>query len=256
MPIASSGNVITNPAQLAANVVLTGTIKDGEIKNDDISAAAAIAIGKLSGVAASGANNDITSLGGLTTALAVNKGGTGATSAADARTNLGVQEVILGGTGATSAADARTNLGLGNMATQNKNAVDITGGTITGIAPPAFKQGVETKDDSNTTTVTIAHGLGRVPAMVRFSWKNGPNAIAGSQNGSGAYVTGSQGCVFAAGNASGNAVYGSNATYAIYIYENGTPLQTGSVSVDATNITITWTGSNGSFSTKIHWIAQ
>jgi hypothetical protein len=38
-----------------------------------------------------------------------------------------------GGTGASTAADARTNLGLGTMATQNATAVAITGGSITGI---------------------------------------------------------------------------------------------------------------------------
>ncbi len=41
--------------------------------------------------------------------------------------------VASGGTGATTAAGARTNLGLGSMATQNANAVAITGGTITGV---------------------------------------------------------------------------------------------------------------------------
>lgn len=40
--------------------------------------------------AASGANSDITSLSGLTTALSVAQGGTGSTTAAGARTNLGV----------------------------------------------------------------------------------------------------------------------------------------------------------------------
>lgn len=38
-----------------------------------------------------------------------------------------------GGTGASSAAGAATNLGLGTMAFQNNNAVNITGGTIAGI---------------------------------------------------------------------------------------------------------------------------
>ena len=33
----------------------------------------------------------------------------------------------------TNAVTARGNLGLGNMATQAKNAVDITGGTIVGV---------------------------------------------------------------------------------------------------------------------------
>ena len=38
--------------------------------------------------------------------------------------------VVDGGTGASTAADARTNLGLGTIATQNANNVAITGGTI------------------------------------------------------------------------------------------------------------------------------
>src|SRR6185312_8481355 len=38
-----------------------------------------------------------------------------------------------GGTGASDAATARTNLGCGSMAPQNANAVAITGGTASGI---------------------------------------------------------------------------------------------------------------------------
>ena len=45
----------------------------------------------------------------------------------------GIVQVEHGGTGANNAAQGRTNLGLGNMAVQNKNTIDITGGTITGI---------------------------------------------------------------------------------------------------------------------------
>lgn len=44
----------------------------------------------LSGKAAKGANNDITSLSGLTTALSVAQGGTGSTTKSGARTNLGL----------------------------------------------------------------------------------------------------------------------------------------------------------------------
>lgn len=44
----------------------------------------------LAGKAAKGANNDITSLSGLSTALSVAQGGTGSTTASGARTNLGL----------------------------------------------------------------------------------------------------------------------------------------------------------------------
>jgi hypothetical protein len=45
---------------------------------------------------------------------------------------LAVIPLADGGTGATSAASARTSLGLGDMATQNSTAISITGGTVGG----------------------------------------------------------------------------------------------------------------------------
>lgn len=45
-------------------------------------------------------------------------------------------DIPFGGTNATSAAGARTNLGLGTLATQNSNSVAITGGTVTGLPSP------------------------------------------------------------------------------------------------------------------------
>lgn len=49
--------------------------------------------------------------------------------------------VTEGGTGASTAVDARTNLGLGTMATQAAGAVAITGGTVTGITDLAIADG-------------------------------------------------------------------------------------------------------------------
>jgi hypothetical protein len=45
-----------------------------------------------------------------------------------------VVPIINGGTGATTATQARINLGLGTIAVQNASAVAITGGTISGVA--------------------------------------------------------------------------------------------------------------------------
>ena len=43
--------------------------------------------------------------------------------------------IAQGGTSATTAVQARANLGIGTMGTQPSNSVSITGGTITGISP-------------------------------------------------------------------------------------------------------------------------
>ncbi len=56
-------------------------------------------------------------------------------------TLTGTLVIANGGTGATTASGARTNLGLGTIATQNANSVTITGGSITGITDLAIADG-------------------------------------------------------------------------------------------------------------------
>jgi hypothetical protein len=109
------------------------------------------------------------------------KGGTGATDAATARTNLGLGTMATqaasavaitggsiagitdlavtdGGTGASDAATARTNLGLGTIATQASSAVSITGGSITGITDLAIADGGTGAGDAATARTNL--GLG------------------------------------------------------------------------------------------------
>ena len=105
--------------------------------------------------------------------ISINDGGTGASTADQARINLnvdkagtdnstnvtlttvpsnyltisgqeitsGIVPIALGGTGATTATSARATLGLGSIATQNSDNISITGGAITGITDIAIADG-------------------------------------------------------------------------------------------------------------------
>ncbi|MEC5376736.1 phage tail fiber protein, partial [Pseudocitrobacter sp. MW920760] len=77
-------------ASTSANQLVTVTING-----------TSLSIPAIGGLARKGANNDITELKGLTTALSIAQGGTGAKTAADARTNLSL--------GSSSTADTQTS---------------------------------------------------------------------------------------------------------------------------------------------------
>jgi hypothetical protein len=115
----SAGASTLSSAAISGNATVSGTL--GVTGNTT-----------LSGTLSAGAS----ALSSLTlgTALAIAQGGTGATTASAALTNLGGLAIANNLSELTAtAATARTNLGLGTMATQNANAVAITGGTITGV---------------------------------------------------------------------------------------------------------------------------
>ena len=66
--------------------------------------------------------------------------------------------VASGGTGASTAADARTNLGFGTIATQDASSVSITGGSITGITDLAVADGGTGASTLSANAVLLGNG--------------------------------------------------------------------------------------------------
>ena len=64
-----------------------------------------------------------------------------------------------GGTGASTASAARSNLGLGSLATQNSNNVGITGGTITNVIFTGSFSGITAITSDNFYTSNAATGV-------------------------------------------------------------------------------------------------
>jgi len=121
--------------------------------------------------ASSGANSDITSITGLTTALTVAQGGTAATTAAGARTNLGlvIGTDVLAPTGSAASLTSFPTLNqntTGNAATVTTNA-NLTGGvTSVGNAATVITNanltGGVTSVGNAATVVTNANLTGAV----------------------------------------------------------------------------------------------
>jgi hypothetical protein len=70
--------------------------------------------------------------------------------------------IASGGTGSTTNSGARTNLGLGTIATQNSNAVSITGGTITGITDLTVADGGTGRSTLTANNVLLGNGTSAV----------------------------------------------------------------------------------------------
>ena len=71
----------------------------------------------------------------------------------------GVADISQGGTNATTAAGARTALGLGTIATQDANAVAVTGGTINGTTVGATTVAAGSFSTLNSSGATRLGGL-------------------------------------------------------------------------------------------------
>lgn len=142
-------------------------------------------------------------------------------------TTLGTDLPITeGGTGASTAADARTNLGLGTIATQAANNVSITGGSITGITDLTVSDGGTGASTLTANAVLIG---------------NGTSAITGVSPSTSGNVLTSNGTAWTSAPAGGigigqtwQDVTGSRAISTSYTNSTGKPIQ---VSVNARSST-------------------
>lgn len=127
VPVTQGGTGATNAASALTNLGGTG------IGTAVFSASTTAAGRSALAAAASGANSDITSLSGLTTALSVAQGGTGATTAGGALTNLGAAA-----SGSNADITALTNaagiqIGAPTAGAQGAGTINATGLFINGV---------------------------------------------------------------------------------------------------------------------------
>lgn len=125
----------------------------------------------------------ITGTGGTVTSVAVSGGTTGLTTSGGPITGsgtitlAGTLALANGGTGATTAATARTNLGLGTMATQDSTGVSITGGSVAA--------GTLLGNVAQANIAVAMNASGSAPLFACRAWVyfNGPTAgVSGSGN--------------------------------------------------------------------------
>lgn len=94
----------------------------------------------------------------------------------------GTVAVANGGTGATTASGARTNLGLGTMATQDASAVAITGGTLNGTlggtTPAAGTFTTVSASSTIASSSSISDSKGNVRTIVQNSQSGSYTLVA------------------------------------------------------------------------------
>jgi hypothetical protein len=154
----------------AANVTGTVAITNGGTGSTTAGSARAAL-----GAAASGANSDITSLSGLTTALSIAQGGTAATTAPDARTSLGLGSAAVltaGAANGVATLDAGGTIPLSQIPASIQGGVSYQGAWNATTNTPTLTSSVGTKGYYYVVSVAGSTNLNGIT-----SWNIGDWAI-------------------------------------------------------------------------------
>ncbi|MCU2632166.1 phage tail protein [Enterobacter hormaechei subsp. hoffmannii] len=168
-------------ATTSANQTITVTINGASVNIPGIGA-----------LARKGANSDITELKGLTTALSIAQGGTGATTAGDARANLGLGSsatrnvglsehnmMAVGSFGLGMNADVASGvvqLHVGNPSSNTTRFSYVPSSVGIGFLPSQWRAGFEIKSTGATGFQLWASSYGTTPrAAIRIADSSGSN---------------------------------------------------------------------------------
>lgn len=129
---------------------------------------------------------------------------------------------------------------------------------LAGVQPNnIYAQGIITRaGDAAGAAVTTAHGLSRTPTKLKFSATKSASATSTAVS-IGAFTGSTNSCVYSVITAGGGSDAGSDVSNAIRIEDTSSAYQTAVASVDATNITLTWTKTStpGNPNINIMWEA-
>ncbi len=135
----------------------------------------------------------------------------------------------------------------------------IQASKLLGVQLPTKTLGVTTRNNTTASGAqTIAHGLGRVPNRILIHAKLWDNSTTHLIDSFGGYDGTTNACVYVT-YSGGITAPNETASFGVFIADNaGTLEQKAVITVDATNITLTWTkvGTTDAGTIQLFWTAE